>query len=524
MKRIFLIITLCLYLLSESDAQILVSKSCTGPNCYPTIQEAVDASNQFGQIITVMPGTYEENILITKSLYLQSAGGPGSTFIKGIGPDEYMAPIMIQAPIEGLVENVIIGGSPGHGFTIIGIDNITAGQEAAAIIIGRNNQLPFGLIRDVVINHNTITAAGEAGILTFDNGNINMPYLSNLTIDRNLFNGKTFTGSDPSPQVPNYPFSDQNAAKPAIAINPGASNVNINFNEIETRVGAGDAGNSVILVSSQGATITFNNIICHTGGFNGAMNVRGTNAIIRCNRIDLTDNGGGFSYFLQTGGIPPYNNANTVALNNTFLPIGYVDNFSIINQNTGGMQANNGYPAIGCSTLPLKFLGVSAYYKDDKTIAVNWATENETDNGFFTLEYSNDGIFFINEKDQRSKGIGDFIYQQTINPPPAALVYIRIRQTDLDGKFSFSRIVKVEPVKVLQVKVMTNPFSNSIRLEGINGKATAMLYNSAGQLLKQQTVSGYYAVISSGELATGLYFLKLIYDQNEVKTFRLIKN
>ncbi len=50
-----------------------------------TIQAAVSASGQ-GDTVLVGPGTYRENIVITRDVWLRSAGGPAVTVIDGSSP------------------------------------------------------------------------------------------------------------------------------------------------------------------------------------------------------------------------------------------------------------------------------------------------------------------------------------------------------------------------------------------------------------------------------------------------------
>lgn len=54
-----------------------------GPDCYPTIQAAVNAAHD-GDTITIGPGTFAGGVTITKSVYLLGAG-PTATIIRGGG-------------------------------------------------------------------------------------------------------------------------------------------------------------------------------------------------------------------------------------------------------------------------------------------------------------------------------------------------------------------------------------------------------------------------------------------------------
>ncbi len=527
MKKIFTLITIVITSLGAL-AQLSVKQVPCGidPNCYTTIQAAVNASTA-GQTITVFPGIYTENIVIKKALTLQSNAGPAVTILQGIGPADYDAPIRIYAPIGGSVSNVTIGGSSGHGFTINGIDNISAGQEASGLLLGNNDQVPYGAISNVVVSYNIFSSQGESSILSY----YSIPvYINGLTINNNNFVGQTFTGAVPFPS--NDQFADKNAAKPVISINKGASNVNINYNDFNVITGRLSNGNVNILVESVVSFITYNDLILHTGGFNGGMNVRGSGAVIRCNRLEGTDRQGVPSfgmYYVQTGGLDPvpYGVAD-VASKNTFLPLGfyYEPNNTISTANIFGfgIGANTAFPAPTCDVLPLTILQVTAKRSSDGFLNVEWLTANETDSKNFEVEMSTDGRNFTVAAKQSSKGQGNFTYQANINAPLAADIYVRIKQLDISGKQSYSDIVKVAGIKgESNLLVIGNPVRDQIRIEGMAGRTTLLLYNQQGVLLQTKITQSYFESLQVDKLPAGTYLLKVVKEDRTTQSFRIVK-
>jgi len=79
-------------------------------------------------------------------------------------------------------------------------------------------------------------------------------------------------------------------------------------------------------------------------------------------------------------------------------------------------------------------------------VAVSWVTATEINNDYFTVERSRDGESF--EAIGSRKGAGNSSVEQYYTfldaSPLAGISYYRLRQTDFDGKFSYSETVAVD--------------------------------------------------------------------------------
>ncbi len=100
-----------------------------------------------------------------------------------------------------------------------------------------------------------------------------------------------------------------------------------------------------------------------------------------------------------------------------------------------------GYPE---SAQPVEFLDFSAKNLNGKVI-LSWSTANEINNDVFTVERSMDGTHFDAIGTLKGAGNSNQIlqYKFTDQHPPYTLVYYRIKQTDFDGIFAYSKIVSL---------------------------------------------------------------------------------
>lgn len=86
------------------------------------------------------------------------------------------------------------------------------------------------------------------------------------------------------------------------------------------------------------------------------------------------------------------------------------------------------------SPLPVKLSGFAAVCKDEK-VEVSWNTASETNNDYFTLLRSPDGINWENLQQVKAAGNSNAMLQYTAydDRPYHGLSYYRLRQTDYDG-------------------------------------------------------------------------------------------
>jgi hypothetical protein len=193
----------------------------------------------------------------------------------------------------------------------------------------------------------------------------------------------------------------------------------------------------------------------------------------------------------------------------------------------------------GGGPLPVQYLSFDAVV-NDKSILLKWLTTQEVNNSHFEVErsfdmnnYSNIGLvldgFLVNGTNKS--------YQFKDNSAELqgrSMVYYRLKQFDIDGKFTYSKVlpVRLQAKANTLMQVSPNPFIENLNVRFSsteNGVAQIRIINATGQTLlsKQSTISkGYNNIQIDGlsGLATGMYVAQLIMNGTVIDNQRVIKN
>lgn len=169
-------------------------------------------------------------------------------------------------------------------------------------------------------------------------------------------------------------------------------------------------------------------------------------------------------------------------------------------------------------TFPVEWLNVQAFRRGER-VELLWQTANELQNDFFTIERSADGQIFqpIGNVNSKSESQDVQTYRSYDEAPIWGKNFYRIKQTDLDGNFSFSRIVEAQFNTGIS-NVFPNPvrLGQDIKLEleiGQPQKLEYKLMNHMGQsilhLEEQLTQGSYEKLFSTRKLSPGYYMLQV---------------
>ncbi len=173
--------------------------------------------------------------------------------------------------------------------------------------------------------------------------------------------------------------------------------------------------------------------------------------------------------------------------------------------------------------LPVEFIGPELEFRDN-IVHIKWRTASEYNNDYFIVERSNDGLAWSVIDQIHGNGSTNTLhfYSSKDDEPDSGNMLYRVKQTDFDGTFSYSKIVSIEIPSNKNLKIYPNPFTNKINIEGtIIDTSEINLYDTGGKLMQLNiTQSGNLIEINLLEenLASGQYILEANFG-----TFNLIK-
>lgn len=199
----------------------------------------------------------------------------------------------------------------------------------------------------------------------------------------------------------------------------------------------------------------------------------------------------------------------------------------------GGFTSFSPFAVSALDALPVTWLSVSGKnIGRDNEIA--WVTANETDNAYFVVEVSGNGRDFTEAG--RVQGANNSLFEQHYtflhkNVSYTAAWY-RIKQVDINGRFSYSRTVQIVTGERLRsgLVYITNPASQTIttmiRAEQ-SYRANMIIADAVGRVVHRQQAhlnTGSNVIdIPIARHPAGIYFLQYVDEHGNRQVARFIK-
>ena len=169
--------------------------------------------------------------------------------------------------------------------------------------------------------------------------------------------------------------------------------------------------------------------------------------------------------------------------------------------------------------LPVKLLQFDAI-KDNDDVLINWLTASETNSAYFTVERSQNGIYFEEVCTEIAAGRSNEYLNYTCKDlhPLSGVSYYRLKQTDLDGTTEIFDLVPVNFNKDLSFSLFPNPrtpFDNTY-INLINEKeeeVLVVLHDITGkELFSKVTITqdngdNIIALDEDNKLSPGIYMV-----------------
>jgi hypothetical protein len=210
------------------------------------------------------------------------------------------------------------------------------------------------------------------------------------------------------------------------------------------------------------------------------------------------------------------NNAVTTWAQLSALPNEPANTITVTGESTEYILGSVGTP------LPVTLLSFAAS-KCNSGVCLLWSTENEQDFSHFEIEKSVDGTRFssltsvtaLNTAQRNS-------YTAVDNNPANGANYYRLKQVNMDARFTYSRILKVDLTKPQLVSIQPNPAQNSVLIKGLAGYGHIRLMDMNGKIILQKNIQQPIEEINISQLPVGIYMLQAV-KENEITTIKLLK-
>ncbi len=178
------------------------------------------------------------------------------------------------------------------------------------------------------------------------------------------------------------------------------------------------------------------------------------------------------------------------------------------------------------SPLPIELTAFNAALSLNGVL-LSWSTASELNNDFFTIERSTDGEVFEEVSVVKGKGTSHLAnsYTSLDEVPLSGISYYRLKQTDFDKKFTYSKLQIIDnPNGVAQLKLYPNPVvNNQLNVEIIsmppNQEVALNILTLQGFMIHQSTYvanmnGSLKKLITTNSLPPGVYIVVISSSKN----------
>ena len=178
--------------------------------------------------------------------------------------------------------------------------------------------------------------------------------------------------------------------------------------------------------------------------------------------------------------------------------------------------------------LPIELIAFNATPLNDH-VMINWTTGSELNNDFFTVEKSIDGdewevVIKIHGAGTTNEEIN---YETADNNPNYGISYYRLKQTDFDGQYSYSKVSLVSFGGIGQsIVISPNPSEGNFKLQSeveLTKSQVALFDISGRRIFDRIHHIGDDLNINLTNMPNGVYLLKIIDRNNLFSIIRLSK-
>lgn len=181
--------------------------------------------------------------------------------------------------------------------------------------------------------------------------------------------------------------------------------------------------------------------------------------------------------------------------------------------------------------LPVELISFEANCLNKETV-LEWCTASETDNDFFTVEQSIDGVNFQAIGTVKGNGTttGKHCYKFTAGAGMANVNYYRLTQTDYSKKTTIHKMVSLDACdQLLDNTMITNNGTKTVGIlvnSSVDATYELNVHNSLGQIIDVKQINvkkGYNTIqVNLDNLSNAIYYLSVLNGSEKPVTKKIV--
>jgi len=188
----------------------------------------------------------------------------------------------------------------------------------------------------------------------------------------------------------------------------------------------------------------------------------------------------------------------------------------------GGLQsAPAAYTVNWLIALPVTLQSFTATVLQAGNVLLKWQVGAEENFKGYEVEYAPDAASFSRIA-EISGGRADGNYSFTYNQP-GATGYYRLKMVDIDGRMTWSRVIKVDLKETVRLCAYPNPVLTTATVKGIQSGDILRLYNAQGALLQTVKATGITIELDLNRYPHGVYGLEVMRNDQPAGKIKLLK-
>lgn len=198
-------------------------------------------------------------------------------------------------------------------------------------------------------------------------------------------------------------------------------------------------------------------------------------------------------------------------------------NAGVTNAITGPAYADQftGTSPVGfnSSILKVKQIDVTANFSKQHELSVNWAVTGETESNYYNVEISSDKQNWSSAYKQTSlfNNLTGGYYSAKIQTNISGVVFIRVRETDLNGSLTYSEVISVKSASDNQIMLNAYPVPAASTITLSWGGTTSntglsiKVYSVSGVMMIDKTINNntQKCIVDVQHLPRGWYLVSL---------------